>query len=107
MIGICTSLEQAESERILSRFAKPDRLELNLVGGRMLGNNIGILFFTIATDDGPVGFKLYYYGFGNDINVSRLEMTDDWDQIETLSTTVELLQTPISLPLNTVFTPAQ
>src|SRR5262249_14839820 len=86
------SLEDEETTRILSRFTKPDRFDLNLIGGRTLGQNIGILVFTIATEDGPVAFKIYYYGFGNDINVSRIEVFDDWDQIEQVAATVEILQ---------------
>jgi len=102
-----TSLEQEDYARILTRFNKPDRLDLNLVGGRTLGTNIGILFFTIATEDGPVALKIYYYGFGNDIIISRLQMTDDWDEIETLSTNLEILQTPVTVSLGTPQDPAQ
>ena len=94
-----TSLETIESERILGRFNKPDRLELNLVGGRTLGNNIGILLFTIATEDGPIAFKVYYYGFGNDLNINRVELADDWDQIEALGTNMEMLSIAIPVPL--------
>jgi hypothetical protein len=94
-----TSLEQEEPTRILSRFTKPDRFDLNLIGGRTLGQNIGILMFTIASQDGPVAIKIYYYGYGPDINVSRIDVSDDWDEIEALSTTVEILQTPVTVPL--------
>ena len=77
-----TSLEQPETSRILARFQKPDELDLNLVGGRMLGNNMGVLLFTVATQDGPVAFKIYYYGFDQDVNIARIDVMDDWDEIE-------------------------
>src|SRR6185369_12673864 len=35
------SLEEQQSVRILNRFNKPERMDLNLVGGRTLGQNIG------------------------------------------------------------------
>jgi hypothetical protein len=92
-------LEQEEPTRIMSRFIRPDRFDLNLVGGRTLGQNIGILLFTIAAEDGPVAIKIYYYGYGNDINVSRIDVSDDWDEIELLSSTVEVLQVPVTVPL--------
>ena len=95
------SLEQEEPTRILSRFTKPDRFDLNLIGGRTLGQNIGILVFTIATEDGPVAFKIYYYGFNNDINISRIEVYDDWDQIEALAATVDILPSPVTMSLGT------
>ena len=99
--SVQASLDDVEPTRILSRFTKPDRFDLNLIGGRTLGQNIGILMFTVATEDGPVAFKVYYYGFGPDINVSRIDVSDDWDEIEQLSATVEILPAPITVPLGT------
>jgi hypothetical protein len=95
--SVQTSLEDAETTGILARFIKPDRFDLNLIGGRTLGQNIGILLFTMASEDGPVAFKIYYYGFGNDIYVSRIEVTDDWDQIEAYSATVDAFPAPVSI----------
>lgn len=94
------ALETPDAVRILARFQKPDRLELNLIGGRTLGQNIGILYFTIATEDGPVAFKINYYGFGEDMYVARMEITDDWEQIEQASATMETLPAPITVPLS-------
>jgi len=94
-----SSLEEAQSVRILNRFNKPERMDLNLVGGKTLGQNIGILLFTVGTEDGPVAFKIYYYGFGNDISISRLEMSDDWDEIETLAKSVDSLTSPVTVSL--------
>lgn len=95
-----TELETPDNVRILSRFERPDSLELNLIGGRTLGNNIGILFFTIATQDGPVGFKVYFYGFDKDIYVDRMDIFDDWDTIEQTAAGLEMLPSPISTPLS-------
>jgi len=93
-------LETADNLQILSRFQKPDTLDLNLIGGRTLGNNIGILFFTIATLDGPVAFKVYFYGFDKDVYVDRLDITDDWDTIEQTAASLEMLPAPITTPLS-------
>ena len=93
-------LETVDNEQILSRFQKPDTLELNLIGGRTLGNNIGILLFTIATQDGPVAFKAYFYGFDKDIYVDRLDIIADWDVIEQSCTTLEMLPAPVTTPLS-------
>ena len=95
-----SALEQADTVRILGRFQKPDRLDLNLIGGRTLGQNIGILLFTVATEDGPVCFKIFYYGFGQDINISRIEISDDWDTIESNSSNIDLLGAPITVSLS-------
>ena len=77
-------------------------MELNLVGGRTLGQNIGILLFTVATEDGPVAFKVYYYGFGQDINIARLDISDEWDELERVSSTVDILSQPVAVPLRDV-----
>ncbi len=100
--SVLTNLEQQEEVRILGRFNKPDQLELNLVGGRVLGHNMGILLFTVATEDGPVSFKIYYYGYGQDMYVARMDMSDDWDEIERLCTTVDILPVPITVLLGEI-----
>ncbi len=97
--GVETYLEQAETVQILGRFVKPDRLDLNLVGGRTLGQNIGILFFTVAHEEGPVAFKVYYYGVGDDIYIARMDITDNWDEIEAAAVSVEALPAPIVVNL--------
>jgi hypothetical protein len=97
---VMTALEQPEVVRILGRFQKPDRLDLNLVGGRMLGQNIGILLFTIANEEGPVYFKIYYYGVTDQIYVDRIDISDDWDDLEAAAASVETLQTPITVSLS-------
>src|SRR5262245_5178570 len=96
-----TSLEQPEAVRVLARFQnKPDRFDLNLIGGRTLGNNIGILYFTIATEEGPVAFKVYYYGFSDSIYIARMDIMDDWSEIETTSATMDSLPSPITVSLS-------
>jgi len=97
--NVQTYLETAETVQILGRFAKPDRLELNLVGGRTLGNNIGILYFTVTNEEGPVAFKIYYYGVGEDVYIGRMELTDNWDDIEAGAVSVEALANPITVNL--------
>ena len=97
--SVQASLEDADTTGILARFIKADRFDLNLIGGRTLGQNVGILLFTMASEDGPVAFKIYYYGFGNDIYVARIEVSDDWDQIEALSATVDSLPAPVTISL--------
>jgi hypothetical protein len=95
-----SNLEQPDTIRTLAHFQKPDSLPLNLIGGRTLGQNIGILLFTVATQDGPVSFKIYYYGFAQDINVARIEISDDWDTIESASSNIDLMSAPITVPLS-------
>jgi hypothetical protein len=93
--SVQSALEQPNTVRILGRFAnKPDQFQLSLIGGRTLGERIGILLFTVATEDGPVAFKVYYYGFGQDTVIARMEVTDDWDEVERLSLTVDNLPQP-------------
>jgi hypothetical protein len=93
------TLELPETERILARFRKPDEMSLNLIGGRMLGQDIGILLFTVATEDGPVAFKVFYYGYGQDMNIQRMDITDNWDDIERLSSMVDMLPVAVTVPL--------
>jgi hypothetical protein len=98
--SVNVTLDQADTARILGRFIRPDQLELSLIGGRTLGQNMGILLFTVVTEDGPVAFKVYHYGFGNDIYIARMDITDDWDEIERLSAMVDILGQPITVPLS-------
>ena len=97
--SVQAALEDPDTTGILARFIKADRFELNLIGGRTLGQNVGILLFTIASEEGPVAFKIYYYGFGTDIYVARIDVSDDWDQIEALSGTVDSLPAPVTVSL--------
>jgi hypothetical protein len=97
--SVLTSLEQPNAIRILGHFNKPDQLELNLIGGRMLGNSVGTLLFTISTQEGPVAFKIFHYGFDKDIYIGRLDVTDDWDEIERLAATVDPLPQPVTVNL--------
>lgn len=94
-----TAIEQADTVRIFGRFTKPDGLDLNLIGGRTLGQNIGILLFTVATEDGPVAFKISYYAYGTDMYVARMEVVDNWDDVERLAATVDMLPAPVTVPL--------
>jgi hypothetical protein len=97
--NVTSSLGDQNTVRILGRFTKPDQLDLNLIGGRTLGKDVGILLFTVATEDAPVAFKVYYYAFGQDMIISRMEVVDDWDDVERLASTVDLLQQPITVSL--------
>jgi hypothetical protein len=98
--GVLNSLDNMDYVRILSRFQKPGRFDLNLVGGRILGRNIGILLFTIANEEGPVFFKIYYYDFADQRYIDRIDISDDWTELETAVTTVEMLPTPITVSLS-------
>jgi hypothetical protein len=97
--SVQSNLESAAVVQILARFRKPDEMFINLVGGRLLGQDMGILLFTAATETGPVAFKVYYYGYGQDMNIARMDISEDWDEIERLSATVDMMQVPISVPL--------
>ena len=97
--NVINYIESPETAQILNHFNRSERLDLNLVGGRTLGKNIGILLFTIANQDGPVAFKIYYYGYGEDTYIASMGITDDWDEIETLSQTLDILNTPVTVPL--------
>lgn len=102
---VLNSLDNANNVRILSRFQKLNRYELNLVGGRMFGKNAGILLFTIVNEEGPVFFKIYFYDFADQRYIDSLEISDDWSELETAATSVDMLQTPISVALNPDETP--
>lgn len=94
--------EQAEAQqalKIFRKFPKLDGVELTLVGGRTLGEQTGVLLFTVVSDAGPVAFKVYHYRFGNDRMIGRLEITDDWNEIERMYTTIDPLQTPVTVQL--------
>jgi len=98
--SVMTGLEQQETVRILSRFQKPDSLSLNLVGGRLLGQDIGILLFTLANEEGPIYFKIYYYGFDGQIYIDRMDIGEDWDELEKAAISMESLPAPVTVALN-------
>lgn len=93
-------MEQAETARILGRFIRPEQLAVTLIGGRNLGQGMGVLLFTVVTEGGPVAIKVFHYTYGPDVNIARMDITDDWDEIERFSTTVDLLQQPVTVPLS-------
>jgi hypothetical protein len=93
------TVEAAATLRIFRKFPKLDGHELALIGGRGLGGQTGVLLFTITSESGPVAFKIYHYRFGNTRSVSKLEITDDWSEIEKMYTTVDPLPAPVLVPL--------
>jgi hypothetical protein len=96
---VYATLDQQDTARILGRFIRPDQLSVSLIGGRTLGQGMGILLFTVVTEEGPVAIKVFHYTFGNDVNIARMDISDDWDEIERYSAMVDILQQPISVPL--------
>ena len=101
--SVFTNLEQQEEVRILGRFNKPDQLELNLVGGRVFGPQYGysLIYRGHGRWSGLLP-EIYYYGYGQDMYVARMDMSDDWDEIERLCTTVDILPVPITVMLGEI-----
>ena len=93
------TVQSPHALRILRKFPKLTGMEISLIGGRTLGSEIGTLLFTVATEDGPVAFKIYHYKFAGQRYVSSIEITDNWSEIERLYLTVDILQNPITVPL--------
>jgi hypothetical protein len=93
-------LDQAETARVLARFVRPDQLSVTLIGGRNLGQGMGVLLFTVVTEEGPVAIKVFHYSFGNDVYIARMDITDDWDEIERYAAMVEVLQQPVTVSLS-------
>jgi hypothetical protein len=98
--NVLMTLEQPEVIRVLSRYQRPQRYDLNLVAGRLFGQNAGILLFTVINEDGPVYFKVYYYAYGDQTYIDRLEISDDWDDLEAAAERLESLPTVISVPVS-------
>ncbi|MCL2647401.1 MAG: hypothetical protein FWD61_10425 [Phycisphaerales bacterium] len=92
-------IQSPNALRIFRKFPKLTGMDIAFLGGRTLGDQISVLLFTIATEDGPVAFKIYHYKFTGQHYVGRLEITDDWSEIERMFFTVDILQNPITTPL--------
>jgi hypothetical protein len=97
---VLATMEEVDVMRVLSRYQRPQRYDLNLVAGRLYGPNTGILLFTIVNEEGPVYFKVHYYTYQDQTYVDRLEISDDWDYMEAAIEHLDLLPTPVSVPLN-------
>jgi hypothetical protein len=94
------TLEFPNTLRIFRKFGgKVNGLDLALIGGRGLGEQTGVLLFTITTESGPVAFKIYHYKFGNTRSVGKVEITDDWADIEKMYLSVDPLQTSVVVQL--------
>jgi hypothetical protein len=88
------------TQRIFRKFGgKLNGLDLALIGGRGLGEQTGVLLFTITTESGPVAFKIYHYKFGNTRSVGKIEVSDDWSDIEKMYQSVDPLQGSVIVPL--------
>ncbi len=92
-------VQSAEAMQIFTRFTKLDDVQLSLIGEHVLGDHIGTLLFTAATDDGPVAFKVFYYRFGTEMRIGKVLVVAHWTEIETYSQSVELLPTPVTAML--------
>ncbi|HVX85463.1 MAG TPA: hypothetical protein VH253_11835 [Phycisphaerae bacterium] len=86
-------------KRILARFNGNQQHDLNLIGAKNLGRNTGVVLFTISTADGPIAMKIYYYGYNAQLHVSRIELADDWTDIERLDLEMDALAEPTTIPL--------
>lgn len=94
-------MANSDTSQILSRLSQVDNFDLNLVWSKSLGEGTGIAMFTIATTDGPIGFKVYYYTFANQPFVSHVDFTSHWSEIERMAFTVDQLSAPVAtVPLN-------
>jgi hypothetical protein len=96
---IYSAFESDTGKRIMARFNGLQPHDLNLIGAKNLGRNTGAVLFTISTAEGPVGLKLYYYGFNAQMFISRIELADDWPDIERLDYGVDALPEPVTVPL--------
>jgi hypothetical protein len=92
-------LDLPNARRIFRKFGKTNGLDLALIGGRGLGDQTGVLLFTVTTESGPVAFKVYHYRFGNTRSVGKIEITDDWADLEKMYLTVDPLHSPVLVPL--------
>ncbi|HVS72248.1 MAG TPA: hypothetical protein VHQ47_13415 [Phycisphaerae bacterium] len=86
-------------KQILARFNGNQQHDLNLIGAKNLGRNMGAVLFTISTADGPVALKIYYYGYNAQLHISRIELADDWPDIERLDLEMDALTEPTTIPL--------
>ena len=93
------AVESTNAVRIYRKFPKMDGMRITLVGWRALNEQAGVLLFTAVTEQGPVAFKIYHFEFGNNRIVGRIEITDDWSEIERMYTTIDPLQAPVTVPL--------
>ena len=84
---------------IFSRFPKLEGMDITLVGWRALGEQAGVLLFTTVTEHGPVAFKIYHYKYGNNRSIGKIEVTDEWSEIERMYTTIDPLPVPVTVPL--------
>jgi hypothetical protein len=89
-------VESSANVQIFSRFTRLDDTALSLVGVHILGDHIGTALFTAATEHGPVAFKIYYYRYGTDIHVGKIDIAEHWADIEALSLTVDALPEPVT-----------
>jgi hypothetical protein len=96
---IYSAFESDTGKRILARFNGLQPHDLNLIGAKSLGRNTGAALFTVSTADGPVGLKIYYYSFNAQMHISRIEMADDWPDIERLDYGTDALAEPVTVPL--------
>jgi hypothetical protein len=58
-----------------------------------------VLLFTTVTEQGPVAFKIYHYKYGSNRCIGKIEVTDQWSEIERLYTTIDPLPAPVTVPL--------
>ena len=89
-------LESSSNYQVFSRFTKLDDTTLSLVGVHILGDHIGTAFFTIATEHGPIAFKISYYRYGTETHIGKIEFAEHWSEIEALSLTVDPLPAPVT-----------
>ena len=97
--GALAAVQSNEVVQMYARFPKLDDVPLSLAGMHSLGDHIGTAFFTAATQDGPIGFKVYYYRYGTEMRIGKVEMATHWTDLEALSQTVDTLATPVTAML--------
>jgi hypothetical protein len=97
---VMAALEDPDTIRVLSRYQRPQRYDFNLVAGRLYGPGTGVVLFTIVNEDGPVYFKIHYYTFNEQTYIDQLEISDAWEYLEEATEHLDMLPSPVSVPLN-------
>lgn len=100
-------LARRETAVILDRLDLDAPFRISVVGFKLIMGDAVTMLFVSTTEQGPVAVKLSYFVHENQLYMGRVQIADDWDDIEALVDSVDRLPAPFNISTNASYDPGR
>ena len=89
------SLQNGRVLETLRRLNLKPPFSVQCVGANEISGQAFTMVYVATTEDGPIGVKLYVYRHEKGTFVGRIDVTEDWTELEQMADSVLRLPTPV------------